>query len=70
MNKNEILALLNMGENGEIEFKEAKNYLPKSIWSTYSALANTKGGIIILGIIEKGKGQFEISGINYQITNF
>ena len=43
MNKQEILELLNIGENGEAKFKEAKMQLPKSIWSTYSAFANSKG---------------------------
>lgn len=52
MNKQQIINLLNIGENREIEFKESKRQLPKSLWSTYSAFANSKGGIIILGIKE------------------
>ena len=64
MNKQEIVELLNMGENCEIEFKEAKKKLPKSLWSTYSAFANTKGGVIVLGIIEdKNTGECTLEGV-------
>lgn len=52
MNKQQIIELLNIGENREVEFKESKNRLPKSLWETYSSFANTKGGFIILGIKE------------------
>lgn len=57
MNKEKIIELLAIGENCEIEFKECKNQLPKSLWSTCSAFGNTRGGIIILGIIENKKAQ-------------
>ena len=64
MKKQEIVELLNMGENCEIEFKESKKILPKSLWSTYSAFANTKGGLIVLGIIEdRNTGECTLEGV-------
>lgn len=36
--------------------------VPESFWATYSAMANTQGGVVLLGIRERN-GQFEVAGI-------
>ena len=55
-------------ESVDIECKlaigqDGKGGLPKSLWETYSAFANTDGGIIILGAKELKNGTFEAHGI-------
>ena len=42
-------------EGLQLEFKRAATKLPEDMWETYSAFANTKGGLILLGIDDSGR---------------
>lgn len=64
----EIRQILQYGEHISLECKEAKNALPKSVWETYSAFANTSGGLILLGVkeermMDEAEHRFCISGV-------
>lgn len=50
-------------ENNRIEAKRATGGFPHSVWETYSAFANTIGGLILLGVEELPDRSFRIVGI-------
>ena len=62
-----IYRLIQQGENASVEVKECSVKLPRSLWETYSAFANTRGGVILLGIAEHKENplesRFEIQGV-------
>lgn len=59
INPLDILIQLDWAEGDDLEFKSAQGGLPKSLWETYSAMANSHGGVILLGVEDNGR----VSGV-------
>lgn len=56
-----------LGERVDLELKMAqgrdgKGQLPKSFWETYSAMANSQGGLIVLGVSQQADA-FRVTGV-------
>lgn len=52
-------------ENSLLEVKSARGGLPNSLWESYSAFANSEGGVIVLGVKENTKdGSLYVEGLN------
>jgi len=59
LNPLDILIQLDWTEGDDLEFKSARGGLPGSLWETYSAMANSHGGVILLGVEDDGR----VSGV-------
>lgn len=62
-----IESLLVCYESDDLEFKSAAGGFPGTFWDTYSAFANSEGGMIVLGVAEK-KNKFYIDGLTDEQT--
>ena len=52
-------------ENSPLEVKSARGGLPNSLWESYSAFANSEGGVIVLGVKENSKdGSLYVEGLD------
>ena len=68
MNDIDIAEIAALTESVEVECKagrgkDGRGEVPTSLWESYSAMANTHGGEIFLGVAQKDDGHFEVAGI-------
>ncbi len=59
LDSNALLARLGRGEDTDSEYKSARGGVPSSLWESYSAMANTDGGVLLLGVEDDGR----VSGV-------
>jgi ATP-dependent DNA helicase RecG len=58
----ELFDRLSQYEGVDVEYKSSRGGLPGSLWETYSAFANTGGGTIWLGVVQRD-GHVDIQGV-------
>ncbi|WP_375417014.1 RNA-binding domain-containing protein [uncultured Hymenobacter sp.] len=58
-----VIAAFPQFEGSEIEYKSARGGFPGAFWETYSAFANTEGGLIVLGVKEEAINRFVPDGL-------
>ncbi len=73
----DIIRLIKEGEGFQLEMKACSTTLPSAVWETYSAFANSRGGVILLGVTEQKTPsvpkRFEVTGVsdaNKVVTDF
>ena len=59
-----INSLSSLRESNQLEAKAASNGMPRSMWETYCAFANTNGGTILLGVSEDAQHNLQLVGVN------
>jgi len=63
MTKDELVARLKGYEWTDFECKRAQRDVPKDVYSTVSAFANTQGGWLLFGVSESN-GQLDVTGVD------
>lgn len=59
----ELSDLSKYREGNRLEAKDARGGVPRSVWESISAFANTDGGIVLLGVAERQDKSLEAVGL-------